>query len=152
MLIEIFADNLDKFDTLASEKAESCRLIIVMENRIFLWHETSQGLYGFPAREIRSGEDESVCLDKLLADSLCPATGISKALTLVEHFPGRTFISHYYRIDLGAKAGFFTPVSGFEGSWYDPAEALNLLSDYAGNHPYGPEIAERDFIALFNSI
>ncbi|GEM_PF-1655486 len=152
MVIEIFADNLRKSDTLNNALQVFCKLIIRSEDKAYVWHTKIDDLYFFPSGALNSKETEADCIKRLQHNYNLQNITAKKTITIKEYFPENTFINHYYVLYLTNTDELSCENEGVSSMWYDFLELLNLFDQYDGSNPHGTEIYEREFIALVNSI
>ena len=152
MLIEIFADNLRKSDTVNNALHVICKLIIMCDGKAYVWHRKIDDLYFFPSKAMNSKETEADCIKRLENSHNLLNVTAKKTITIKEYFPENTYINHYYMLNLTNTQDVSCEIEGVLPIWYDFLELLTLFDQYDGSNPHGTEIYEREFIALVNSI
>lgn len=152
MLIEIFADNLRKSDTLKNIRHAACKLILTMEDKVFVWHMKQDDLYFFPSEEMNANEIEAHCLSTLLEKTIGHMAEPVKTITIREYFPGNSYVHHYYLLEVTNRDLLPLENENIDSMWQNIPDLLCLFDQYDGPNPYGTEIYEREFIALVNSI
>ncbi len=152
MVIEIFADNLRKSDTVNNSIHVKCKLIVVNDGKVFVWNRKKDNLYFFPSESLKKNETEADCIKRLQLMT-CPQDITSKkTITIKEYFPENSYINHYYLLELPKPDVNSSENEAVATMWYDVLDLLTLFEQYDGLDPHGTEIYEREFIALVNSI
>lgn len=159
MKIEIYADGLEKSDTLNNTVREGSRAIIKIDGKYLILRYETLDIYMFPGGGKEDGETDLDCLKReILEETGYTITKAEHTVTLYEYFLGETWINHYYacEVDLSFKAPLqLTEVEKQYNTYeelYTDIELLDLLDNYDSTNIYGEEIKSREFIAFMNSM
>jgi len=159
MIIEIFADGLDRAHIETKNKHISCRGVVLKAGKVLGEFMKKSDVFNLPGGGLEPGETLEACCVREIAEE----TGIGvtvKAATVVvmEYFPGETWESHFFRCetqDETTGTSALTPnelTAGLTHKWYDLYEFLAFLESYESKNPYGANIHQRELIGLLNSI
>lgn len=152
MIIEIYADNLKPQDVKFNQQFFALSLILFKDGRVLLLRDPKEETYQFPKIAYYRESELELALSSLVAAAGVNRDSLVKSVTLHEHFPKRTYIRHYYKIDTALDFSNISALTEREVVWLKDYEALEVLGDYRGCDPWGSQKMERDFIALINSI
>ncbi|MGI6392564.1 MAG: hypothetical protein ACOX16_03000 [Candidatus Izemoplasmatales bacterium] len=153
MIIEIYADNLRPKDVKFNQLFYAVSLIVVKEGRVLLLHDPKNNTYLFPRIAYYREPDRDLALASLANSLKVEISAAIKSVSLHEHFPKRSYVCHYYKIEIVDKEQpMLSSVSSLAYVWQKDYDALEILGDYHGDEPWGSQKMERDFIALINSI
>lgn len=160
MVIEVFADGLDRAHVNLTNRHVSCRAVILRnETEILGEYHPGRDVFNLPGGGLEPGETPEACVVREVREE----TGVSvrvllPTVTVIEYFPEGTFESRFFRCE---ETGI-PPVppamteeeqsDRMESRWYGLLEFLEILETRESRNPFGPNIHQRELIGLLNSI
>jgi ADP-ribose pyrophosphatase YjhB (NUDIX family) len=159
MIIEIFADGLDR-DHINQEKIHvACRAVVVKDNKVLGEFLKKSDVFNLPGGGLEPKESLEDCVKReVLEETGVVVNVISSTVTVKEYFADETWESHFFRCEeisshpQKLSLTFSEKNAGLEAKWYDLYEFLGFLESYESNNPYGENIHQRELIGLINSI
>jgi 8-oxo-dGTP pyrophosphatase MutT (NUDIX family) len=158
MLIEVYADNLNKQD-ISNNWHFASRAIVLREGKILLLHAKKYDLYMLPGGRIENNETPEVaCIRELEEETGLLGKIVKKTVVIKEFFPEASWESHFFIVDVvndNRNSVKFTEEEvslQIEEKWFTVDEALNLLDTHDSSFHMGANIMQREFIAIINSL
>jgi len=159
MIIEIFADGLDR-DHINKENVHvSCRAVVVKEDKVLGEFLKKSDVFNLPGGGLEPGELLEDCVKReVLEETGVVVKVLSPTVTVNEYFSDETWESHFFRCEeiqfLPQKKSLTggEKAAGLEAKWYNLYEFLGFLESYDSNNPFGENIHQRELIGLINSI
>lgn len=160
MVIEVFADGLDRAHVNLNNRHVACRAVILRpDNELLGEYHPGRDVYNLPGGGLEPGETPEACVVREVLEE----TGVSvrvllATVTVIEYFPEGTFESRFFRCEeTGIPA--VPPArteeevrDRMESRWYGLYEFLEILETRESTNPYAPNIHQRELIGLLNSI
>lgn len=158
MLIEVYADNLNKND-ISTNWHFASRAIVLHDNKILLLHADKYDLYMLPGGRIENDETpEEACIRELKEETGITGIITKKTVVIKEYFPEASWESHFFLVDISNQekemANFTEEEISLKISekWFSIDEALTLLDTHDSTFHMGSNIMQREFIAIINSL
>jgi 8-oxo-dGTP pyrophosphatase MutT (NUDIX family) len=159
MVIEIFADGLDREHVNHENHRRACRAVILREGKILGEYFASRDVFNLPGGGWEPSETaEDCCRREVREETGLEIASMFPTVTVIEYFPEATFETRYFRCDVLAtlpQAPQRTEqekADGLQSQWYDLYDFLERLETYESRDPFGANIHQRDLIGLLNSI
>lgn len=158
MKIEIFDNGLDKQDIKDQPHRHACRGIVKKEEQYLIVYLEEMGNYTFPGGGLEIDETFEECvIRELLEETGVKVTVKEKTVEITEVFEDSIWTNHYFLCDFvkDTKQVNFTQEEielGLKSMWMDEITLLDILANDMGKHPHTPNIHQREFLGLINSI
>ena len=160
MVIEVFADGLDRAHVNTENRRISCRAVVLrQESEILGEYHPGRDVFNLPGGGLEPDETSEACVVREVLEE----TGVSvrvlfPTVTVIEYFPEGTFESRFFRCEetgLPSVPPARTEEeirNRMENRWYGLYEFLEILETYESTDPFGPNVHQRELIGLLNSI
>ena len=159
MIIEIFADGIDRAHIEAKNWHVSCRGVIVKDDLILAEYMQTSDVYNLPGGGIETKETFAECCVREVAEETGVIVKIIEPTCVVmEYFVDETWESHFFRCEVVSEDRNRQELTTAEKQakltvkWYDVYEFLSILESYSSKNPHGDNIHQRELIGLLNSI
>lgn len=159
MIIEIFADGLDR-DHINKEVVHiSCRAVVVKDNLVLGEFIKKGDVFNLPGGGLEKNETFEECVKREVMEETGVTIRVMEATCIVkEYFPEATWESHYFRCEAVEDKQGTRSLTEEEkekeltAKWYDLYEFLGFLESYESKNPFGANIHQRELIGILNSI
>lgn len=160
MVIEIFADGLDREHVNLKVRHAGCRAVVLRnETEILGEYYPGRDVFNLPGGGLEPGETPEECVVREVLEE----TGLSvrvlfPTVTVIEYFPEGTFESRFFRCEDSGNPPLPpapTPEEAkdrMESHWYGLFEFLEILETRESTNPFGANIHQRELIGLLNSL
>jgi 8-oxo-dGTP diphosphatase len=159
MIIEIFADGLDREHINQENLHISCRGVFVKDGKILGEYLKKNDVFNLPGGGLEEGETlEQCCVREVAEETGVRVKVLEPTCIIKEYFPGETWESHFFKVEDGGRPVAkrkLTPeeeTACLTAKWYDLFEFLEYLETYQSKNPHGANIHQREMIGLLNSI
>lgn len=157
MEIDIFDSGITKEDNLDVPHGIACRGIVVKDNLYLVTRQVKYDIYMFPGGGIEPNETyEETCKREVLEETGIIVEVRKEALRINEYFVDSKWTNVYFLCEyLGEDKPALTEEEiehGLETVWLSKEELMEILDTNMTKHPHGPNIHNREFLALINSI
>jgi len=159
MIIEIFADGLDRDHINLKKVHVSCRAIVVKAEKVLAEYLKKSDVFNLPGGGLEANETFEACVKREVLEETGITIKVLEPTCIVkEYFQDETWESHFFRCEdtfAPLKAALLTPEEqklDLTWKWYDLYEFLGFLESYESTNPYGANIHQRELIGLLNSI
>lgn len=158
MVIEIFADGLDRAHINSHNHRFACRGVVLREGRILGEYYTLKDVFNLPGGGWEAGETyEACCIREVAEETGIAVRVLQPTCTVMEYFPEGTFETRFFRCEETGAPESQRPTpeetrDGMTFGWYDLYDFLEKLETYESQNPYAPNIHQRELIGLLNSL
>ncbi|MFW5794804.1 MAG: NUDIX hydrolase [Bacillota bacterium] len=158
MILEVYADNLDKKD-INKNIYNSARGIIIKNNQVLLLYSKSLDYYMLPGGRREKAETFEACIIREIKEEIGFLVKIKeKTVIIKEYYPDSTWESHFFILDIinhqktNIKLTEEETNLSLEMKWFAFDKALQILDNHESCFSKAYNIMQRDFLALINSI
>lgn len=157
MQIEIFDNGLTKEDVIDVPHRTACRGIL-KKNGLYLVVRTKENdIHMFPGGGVEPGETErEACIREVLEETGIYITIQRETVRITEYFLDSIWTNVYFLCDYEAQGERNLTDEeidlGLESIWMTLEDLLDTLTNNMTLHPHGPNIHNREFLGLINSI
>ncbi|MFA5741351.1 MAG: NUDIX hydrolase [Candidatus Izemoplasmatales bacterium] len=159
MIIEIFADGIDRAHIALQNRHISCRGIVIKNDKILGEYWQTTDVFNLPGGGVEPNETFAQCCAREITEE----TGVivtvgDQTCVVMEYFANETWESHFFRCNVISEDVNRQTLTEAEKQanltikWYDIYEFLGILENYTSQNPYGDNIHQRELIGLLNSI
>lgn len=158
MEIEIFADGIEREDTITLPHRFASRGIWTRDGKIMILYIRKMDVFMFPGGGVEAEETLEDCLVReFLEETGYRVKGAKQGATVIEYFPDFVYHNTYFIVDASdiPEETSYTPqeeLQGLEIRWYPLEELLTILSEYESTHEFGENIHYREFLGLTNTL
>lgn len=158
MNIEIFDRNLTKQDVKNNPLRIACRGIVEKDGLLLTVLETKWDVTMFPGGGLEDGETTAECaIREVMEETGIEVANPVEVVRITEHFVNDSFQNIYFKCDYvnDTKTTSFTDIEkevGLETRWVKPLDLMDNLANNMTLHEHGPNIHNREFLALINSL
>ena len=158
MEIDIFDSGITKEDNLDVPHRTACRGIVKKDNLYLVTRLQKHDIYMFPGGGIEANEtEEETCKREVLEETGIVVNVIKQTVRINEYFIDSKWTNVYFICEFVEDKG--TPSLteeeqdlGLETVWLTQEELLDILENNLSKHSHGPNIHNREFLGLINSI
>jgi 8-oxo-dGTP pyrophosphatase MutT (NUDIX family) len=158
MEIEIFDNGLSKEDILDQERHTACRGIIKKGSKYSVVRIPKHDIYMFPGGGLEVGETLKECTKREVKEETGMEVMVEEhTVSITEVFANEIWTNHYFICEIINETNevSFTEEEKeleLEQLWIEESKLLDIFANNMGNHPHAPNIHQREFIALMNSL
>ena len=158
MNIEIYDGNLTKQDVKGNPIRIACRGIIEKDGLLLTVVETKWDVTMFPGGGLEEGETLQECaIREVLEETGIVVENPIEVVRITEHFEHESFQNVYFKCNYvnDTKTTTFTDIEqevGLEKRWVKPLDLMDNLANNMTLHEHGPNIHNREFLAVINSL
>lgn len=158
MVIEIFADGLDRAHINQTNHRIACRAVVIQNGKVLGEFYQNKGVFNLPGGGLEPGESpEACCIREVAEETGVNVRVLEPTCVVKEYFPEATFESRFFRCEVDGLPGSVKPTpeeirDGMTSGWYDLYEFLEKLDSFESINPYAANIHQRELIGLLNSI
>ncbi|HOW37643.1 MAG TPA: NUDIX domain-containing protein [Bacillota bacterium] len=159
MVIEIFADGLDREHVNRENHHRACRGVILREGKVLGEYFPKRDVFNLPGGGWEAGETgEECCRREVREETGYEVISLFPTVTVWEYLPEATFESHFFRCEVAPTEPKTTLptdqeiIDGLQSGWYDLFDFLERLESYESRDPFGSNVHQRELIGLLNSI
>ena len=158
MEIDIFDNGLTEEDIKEVPHRIACRGIVIKDNKYLVTRLRKHDIYMFPGGGIEDNETEAeTCKREVLEETGIKVNIVKQTVRINEYFMDSKWTNVYFICDYVEDKG--TPSLtleeqelGLETVWLTLEELLDILENNMTLHSHGPNIHNREFLGLINSI
>ncbi len=158
MEIEIFDNNLSKEDVKDAPHRYGCRGILKKDNKYLMVNLTEWDITTFPGGGIEENETQEECVVREVFEE----TGVRckvkyKTVTVTEYFIDSIWTNYYFLCDFISQENGNSLTKeekelGLIVKWMTLEEILDTFENNMTKHKHGPNVQNREFLGLINSI
>ncbi len=158
MEIDIYDNGLTVDDVLDVPHRTACRGIVMKDGLFLIVHNTLYDIYTFPGGGLEPGETKEECvIRELLEETGIEVTVTKETVKINEFFTDSKWSNYYFLCDYvkDTKQISLTIEEqelGLKHVWLSSDVLLDILSNNMTKHEYGPNIHNREFLGLINSL
>jgi ADP-ribose pyrophosphatase YjhB (NUDIX family) len=158
MVIEIFADGLDRAHINKTTHRIACRGVVLREGKLLGEFYKNRDVFNLPGGGLEPGESPEACCVREVAEETGVKVRVMEATCVVmEYFPEATFETRFFKCEVAGASGSLKPTpeeteDGMTSGWYDLYEFLDQLDSYESTNPFAANIHQRELNGLLNSI
>jgi len=156
-MIEIFADDLRKEDTLGIKPHIGARGIVRRDDEFLLIHLESTDLYTLPGGGVEQGES----LEEAVVREVKEETGyvckvVKPGVVLKEYFSDSIWQNHYFVLELVSEGSVALTEEekelGLKAVWLSFEDVLHVLSEHESKAVHAEAIMNREFLGFTQSL
>ncbi len=158
MEIDIFDSGLTKEDVLDVPHRTACRGIVKKDNKYLVTRLSKHDIYMFPGGGVEENETEQeTCKREVLEETGVIVTVLKQTVRINEYFVDSKWTNVYFLCEY-VKDSHQPSLTdeekelGLETVWLTQEELLDILENNLSLHSHGPNIHNREFLGLINSI
>lgn len=158
MEIDIFDNGIELEDVKDVPHRTACRGIVFKDGKYLVTRLSKHDIYMFPGGGIEENETEfDTCKREVLEETGIEVTVLKETVRINEYFIDSKWTNVYFICefvkDLGAPSLTDEEIElGLETVWLTQSELLEILENNMSKHSHGPNIHNREFLGLINSI
>lgn len=158
MEIEIFDSGLEKEDVIDVPHRTACRGIVKKGDRYLVTRLSKHDIYMFPGGGVEENENyKETCKREVLEETGINVEVLEETVRITEYFIDSKWTNVYFAckfIDDLQKPSLTDEEKelGLETVWLTQDELLDILENNMTKHSHGPNIHNREFLALINSL
>ena len=158
MKIEVFDNGLVKEDCVGLPHHNACRGILLKDGKYLVTRLITTDIYMFPGGGLEPDETIEECVVReVIEETGIKVKVLSKTAEITEYFEDSIWTNHYHIVefveDLGAPSLTDEEIElGLVTVWLTLEELLDILENNMSLHSHGPNIHNREFLGLMNSI
>lgn len=158
MQLEIFDSGLEKEDVAGLPHRLACRGIIQKDGKYLIVRTKKYDIHMFPGGGIEDNESErEACIREVLEETGVRVDVVEETVRITEYFSDSIWTNVYFICDYieQSKEPNLTDEEvelGLETIWLTLEELMDTLENNMTTHPHGPNVHNREFLGLINSI
>jgi len=158
MIIEIFDNGLEKEDCIGLEKRTACRGIVFKDDLFLTVHIEKFDITTFPGGGLEDDETLEECVEREVLEETGIRTKVkAQTVTVLEYFSDVIWESHFFLCDFieDSKKRNLTDEEKeilMVTRWLKIDELMDIFENNMTKHKNGPNIHNREFLGLINSI
>lgn len=158
MEIELFSDGMDKSDIKDQTRREGCRAVVKKDDKYLVVHVQKWDITTLPGGGLEEGETREECVKReVLEETGVEVQVLCKTVVLTEYFIDSIWKHNFFLCDFVKDTGITNYTEeekeiGLEHMWVTLEELLDTFENNISLHEHGPNIHNREFLGLINSI